>query len=85
MVQWLRLRTPNPNTGGQVRSPVRELRSHMRQLKISNAETKTWHSQIKKEGRGVNCQGKSLGLKVGHLGPTAKDQGMFCGSAGLGR
>jgi len=57
----------------------------MWQLKISNAETKTWHSQIKKEARGVNCQGKSLGLKVGHLGPTAKGQGMFCGSAGLGR
>ena len=43
VVQWLGLRAPN--AGAWVRSLVQELGT-MRQVKILNATSKTWHSQI---------------------------------------
>ena len=45
MVQWLRLCTPN--AGGLSSVPGQGTRSHMLQLKIPRAATKTRHSQIK--------------------------------------
>ena len=47
LVQWLRLRTPNAGGPGSV--PGQGTRSHMPQLKISCATTKTWCILIKKK------------------------------------
>ena len=44
MVQWLRLKAPK--AGGRGPIPGQETRFHMLQLKIQNAVTKTWCSQI---------------------------------------
>ena len=46
MVQWLRLHTPN--AGGLSSIPGQRPRSHIPQLEILHATTKTWHSQINK-------------------------------------
>ena len=45
VVQWLRLHAPC--AGGPHSIPGQGTRSHMPQLKISHALTKTWHRQIK--------------------------------------
>ena len=45
-VQWLRLCAPD--AGGMGSVPGQRTRSHMLQLKIPYATTKTWHSQINK-------------------------------------
>ena len=45
-VQWLRLHTPS--SGGPGLIPGQGTRSHMLQLKIPHAASKTWCSQIKK-------------------------------------
>ncbi|TEA09823.1 hypothetical protein DBR06_SOUSAS29710008, partial [Sousa chinensis] len=42
VVQWLRLHAPN--AGGLGSIPGQGTRSHMQQLKILRATTKTWHS-----------------------------------------
>ena len=47
VVQWLRLHAPS--AGGLYSTPGQGTRSHMLQLKILNAATKTWHSQINKD------------------------------------
>ena len=44
MVQWLKLHAPN--AGGLSSILGQGTRSHMLQLKILHATTKTWHSQI---------------------------------------
>ena len=44
MVQWLRLYPPSAEGLGAI--PGQGNRSHMLQLKISYAVTKTWHSLI---------------------------------------
>ena len=44
LVQWLRLHTPNAGVGGCI--PGQGIRTHMLQLKILSATTKTWCSQI---------------------------------------
>ena len=46
VVQWLRLHTPNAGGPGSI--PGQGTRSHMQQLKILYAATKTWHIQISK-------------------------------------
>ena len=46
VVQWLRLCVPNSGDLGLI--PGQETRSHMSQLKIPQATTKTQHSQINK-------------------------------------
>ena len=46
VVQWLRLHAPNAGAPGSI--PSQGPRSHMPQLKIPCAATKTWHSQVKK-------------------------------------
>ena len=46
VVQWLRLHASN--AGGPGLIPGQGTRSHMLQLKIPHAATKTWHSQINK-------------------------------------
>ena len=46
VVQWLRLYTPN--AGGRGSIPGQGTESHMLQLKILHATTKTWSSQINK-------------------------------------
>ena len=46
VAQWLRLWVPN--TGGLGSIPDQETGSHVLQLKIPRATTKTWHSQINK-------------------------------------
>ena len=46
MVQWLGLCAPNAGGPGSI--PGRGTRSHMLQLKILHAATKTWHSQVNK-------------------------------------
>ena len=46
VVQWLRLHAPNAGAQGSI--PGQGTRSHMPQLKIPCAATKTWHSQINK-------------------------------------
>ena len=47
MVQWLRLQATH--AGGLGLIPGQGTRSHMLQLKILPAQTKTQHSQINKE------------------------------------
>ncbi|TEA38804.1 hypothetical protein DBR06_SOUSAS610174, partial [Sousa chinensis] len=42
VVQWLRLHAPS--AGGPASIPGQGTRSHMLQLKILHATTKTWHS-----------------------------------------
>ena len=44
VVQWLRQHAPNAGGPGVI--PGQRTRSHMPQLKIPCAATKTWHSQI---------------------------------------
>ena len=46
VVQWLRLH--DPNAGGLGSIPGQGTRSHMLQLKVPHAATKTQHSQINK-------------------------------------
>ena len=67
--------------------PCPGTKSHMQQLKISSAETKSWHSQINKEAEGCKLPGNSLGLKVGQLGTQQlrlKGQGISAVQLGLG-
>ena len=52
MVQWLRLYPPY--AGGLGAIPGQGNRSHMLQLKIPYAVTKTWNSQINNQNRNRN-------------------------------
>ena len=46
VIQWLRLHAPKARDPGSI--PGQGTRSHMSQLKIPCATTKTWHKQINK-------------------------------------
>ena len=70
MVQWLRLQALN--AGGPGSSPGQGIRSHMLQLKILHAASKTWLSQInkyflnkiKKEVDIITKNGESLSITI---------------------